>query len=145
MQQDPNTPIATPTSVVVQTVDQPIAQPQVEDVTQNIDTNPPRTSTRIENILDGKLFGWIFTAGFSSIFLINSLNAALKPNDFIRLIAANPLSRAVGHYGIMTKLILVNDLIIGVLILTGWKKKYVWAWAGIWLLIVAGIKALYIF
>jgi hypothetical protein len=86
-----------------------------------------------------------FVAGFASIFLINSLSATLQQGDLINLLAANPLSRSIGHYGVATQLIMVNNLLLGMLILSGWKKKYVWAWAGVWLLLVAIVEAFYIF
>ena len=86
----------------------------------------------------------VFVLGFSSIFLINSLNAFYSPQDFLKLLLANPITRAIGHYDFMIKLTMVNDLFLGVMLLSKWKKKYVWAWAGVWLLMVAGIKTLYL-
>ena len=169
MQPESNNNIITPTTTATIVVEpQAIAQPLVQPVTENyaqpvVQSNnqtyaqpavfPPsesnnnltQTPPNLTNAFDGKFFRWIFTIGFSSIFLINSLNAAIKPNDFIKLLAANPISHTIGHYSLMTTIIVINDLIIGILILTGWKKKYVWAWSGGWLIIVAVIKALYIF
>ena len=90
------------------------------------------------------LLGLVFIIGFASIFIINSINAFYVPADFTKLLAANPITRAIGHYEVMVKITVCNDLLLGILILSRWKKKYVWAWAGSWLILVAGIKGLYL-
>lgn len=90
-------------------------------------------------------YGLTFRMGFASIFLINSINAWLQPNDFIKLIENNPIIGLVGHIDLMVALIAVNDLILGILILSGRLKKLVYAWSGVWLLIVAAVKLMFLF
>jgi uncharacterized membrane protein YphA (DoxX/SURF4 family) len=82
----------------------------------------------------------VFRAGFATVFLANSWTALVDPDGFLRLIEDNFLAQLVGHYQLQLYTIAVNDLILGVLILTGFQRKYVRAWAGAWLIIVTFFK-----
>jgi hypothetical protein len=86
------------------------------------------------------LLDWAFTLGFSSVFIINSLTAILQPASFLKLIQHNFVSEAIGHYQIWIHAIAVNDMILGLLILSRFKKPYVYAWAGVWLAAVTFFK-----
>lgn len=83
---------------------------------------------------------WFFRLGFASIFFINAVYAALEPQAFADLLAANPLSRALGQTDLLIKITMVNDLLLTIFIVGGWRKRMVYAWAGGWLLLVAGLK-----
>ena len=82
----------------------------------------------------------LFILGFASIFLVNFVNGWVDPLSFKKLLIDNvfipkgvPLNLLVGFAS-------VNDLVVGLLILSGWKKKWVYGWAGAWFLIVAVTK-----
>ena len=88
------------------------------------------------------LLSLTFRLGFAGVFLINSLTAWLEPAAFSALLSHGPtalLTRAVGLGPLLT-IIMVNDLVLGVLILTGRWKAHVLAWAGVWLLAVTVVK-----
>jgi uncharacterized membrane protein YphA (DoxX/SURF4 family) len=82
-----------------------------------------------------------FRFGFSTVFLINAWTAVVDPGGFLKLIESNFVARTVGHYQLQLYVIAINDLILGILILIGFRRKLVLAWAGIWLLIVTFFKA----
>jgi hypothetical protein len=98
----------------------------------------PRTSF-------GNVSELLFRIGFASIFLVNSVYAAIRPQDFIDLLSNNPIASATGLAEVMVKIAMVNDLFLSILILSGWRKKHVYMWAGIWLLMVASIKLMNLF
>lgn len=83
---------------------------------------------------------WLFRLGFASIFLVNSVTAWLHPASFVELLHAFPPAQWVGHTDLLLILIGVNDLILGLLILMGIGKKFVWTWAGVWFAIVTIVK-----
>lgn len=116
---------------------EPLALPVVQTPVQISGKTKPVSATNISKLL--------FRLGFASIFLVNSLYAALRPSDFTELLYANPLTNSLGYTDTMVKAAMVNDLLLGVLILCGWRKKLVFAWAGVWLLMVTGIKTLNLF
>ena len=86
-----------------------------------------------------KLF---FRAGFASIFLVNAIVAVVTPGDFTKLITGNIIGQYFPEVVIspMGWFIAFNDLILGILILLNKWKVFVYGWAGIWLLVIAGIK-----
>ncbi len=81
-----------------------------------------------------------FRIGFALVFIINSATAIIEPEGFRKLIESNFLLRTIGHTQIMIYIIAANDALLGLLILFGWKKKWVFAWAGLWLFIVTFMK-----
>jgi hypothetical protein len=83
---------------------------------------------------------WFFRFGFASIFFINAVYAAFDPKSFTDMLAANPIASALGHHERMVQFTMVNDLLLAVFIVGGWRKRMVYAWAGVWLLLVAGLK-----
>jgi len=93
----------------------------------------------------GLTMRWLFRLGFASIFLVNAIVAAIKPHDFISLLSNNVVASLIGHEDVMVKIAMVNDALLGVLILVGWKRNWINAWAGTWLLLVATIKMMNLF
>lgn len=87
-----------------------------------------------------QLGSWLFRLGFASIFLVNSAYAAFQPADFTDLLNANLIGKLIGHSDFLVKIVIVNDLLIGAFVVMHKYKKVVYIWAGIWLLIVAGLK-----
>lgn len=83
---------------------------------------------------------WLFRLGFASIFFVTAVSAGLDPESFTGMLVANPVANAIGFHDIMVKIAMVNDLLLCVLIIGGWRKQLVYAWAGAWLLLVAGLK-----
>ncbi len=83
---------------------------------------------------------WLFRLGFASIFLVNAVYATFHPLEFTQLLQANPISNAIGYHDFMVRIAMVNDLLLGIFILGGWRKKFVYAAAGAWLLLVASLK-----
>ena len=88
----------------------------------------------------GKLLNLVFVVGFASIFIANAVDALENPEGFAKVGKSNAIAKHIGASDAMVWIAIVNDLILGALILTGWKKKYVYAWAGAWLILVAGMK-----
>jgi len=82
----------------------------------------------------------VFRIGFATIFLTNAWTSLADPSSFLRLIDQNILGHLVGHYELQLYLIALNDSALGLLILSGYKKRLVYAWAGAWLLIVTFFK-----
>lgn len=106
---------------------------------------PARAAVIVRPGFLNALSGQLFRLGFASIFLINSVYAALEPASFTQLLYDNPITNAIGFENAMVKIAMFNDLLLGMLILVGWRKKFTYAWAGVWLLIVAGIKLMNLF
>ncbi len=85
----------------------------------------------------------LFRAGFASIFLANAVVAVVTPEAFKGLITTN----IIGQYfpasliDAMVWFIALNDVFIGVAILSGKWRYFIYIWAGLWLIIIAGIKA----
>lgn len=100
-----------------------------------IDQQNKSKPTRLESI-----FAWVFRFGFASIFLVNAVYAAVHPEEFTVMLKNNPITNAIGFTELMLKIAMVNDLLLGILLIVGWRQKLVYAWAGAWLIIVAGIK-----
>lgn len=88
---------------------------------------------------------WTFRTGFASIFIVNAIYAAVHPQEFLSLLEQNVIARAIGHADLLIKVTTINDLLLGILILTGWRSKLITAWAGLWLLLVAGLKLMNLF
>lgn len=120
-------------------------QASVSLTQQNTVTQAVIDKTLSEDSFFDKLLSWTFRVGFASIFLVNAVYAAIHPNDFISLLQNNPITNAIGFTDFMVKIAMVNDLLLGVFLLGGWRKKYVYAWAGAWLLLVAGLKIINLF
>lgn len=87
------------------------------------------------------LMDWVFRVGFSTIFLSNAWTAVVDPDGFVKLMEGNFLARMVGHFEAQVYIIAINDLLLGILILTGFKRNFVYAWAGAWLIVVTFFKA----
>ena len=81
-----------------------------------------------------------FRVGFGLVFIINAVTAIIQPAGFKKLIESNFLATAIGHTQIMLYVIAINDALLGVLIVAGVKRQWVYAWAGLWLFIVTFIK-----
>jgi hypothetical protein len=88
---------------------------------------------------------WFFRLGFASIFLVNAVYAAIEPASFTDMLVANPITNAIGYHDFMLKIAMVSDLLLGIFIIGGWRKRWVYAWAGAWLLLVAGLKLMNLF
>jgi hypothetical protein len=102
-------------------------------------TNAPKSAPDIKPILDIFL-DWAFRLGLGSVCIINSLTALIQPDGFRKLIEHNFIAQSVGHYQLQLYIIAVNDMLLGLILLSGFKKKYVYAWAGMWLAIVTFFK-----
>ncbi len=83
---------------------------------------------------------WFFRLGFASIFLINAIYAIFEPQSFAGVLENNIIASQIGATDLMVKIAIFNDLILSVFILGGWRKQMVYAWAGAWLLLPAGMK-----
>lgn len=137
-------PVAPPTvmqpNTAISTPDAPIEQP-LHEVPQQQAQNSPKhpffgqPKLKKENVLE-----LLFRFGFATVFLINAWAALAQPDSFLNLIQNNFAARFVGHYSIQVYAIALNDGLLGILILLGIKKKYVYAWAGTWLMTVTFFK-----
>lgn len=140
----PQTPPATPSPTPPVVAAPPPAPPAQPPAASPSPSPAAKKQLVSPEFLDG-LYNWLFVLGFASIFLINSAYALWQPKSFTDLLYNNPVTNAIGLESLMVKFVVVNDLILGLLILLGKRKKLVYAYAGIWLLIVAGIKLMNLF
>lgn len=151
MPTDPAHTTTTPAPVTVAAAPLSVNAPPESSVapSQIIATTPavpePVTSTAFEQQnLDGAwsdiLTQLIFRLGFASIFLINAIVATLHPEDFVGLLENNIIASRIGHYSVMMNIAMINDLLLGSFILLGKYKRLVYPWAGLWLLMIAGMK-----
>ena len=83
--------------------------------------------------VDTNLF---FRLGLSGIFLASSLTAWLAPIEFIELLEHNQLTSAIANPEQLVLFIGFSDFLLFGLILLGKWRKWVAAWASLWLLIV---------
>lgn len=81
-----------------------------------------------------------FRIGFGLVFIINSVTAIIQPAIFKKLLESNFLAHTLGQTQIMLYIIAVNDALLGVLIISGIKRQWIYAWAGLWLFFVTFLK-----
>ncbi|MCX7784293.1 MAG: hypothetical protein N2318_11710 [Meiothermus sp.] len=86
------------------------------------------------------MLGWLFRVGFAGVFLVNSLVAVVDPGGFIKLMQGSLMRIFIHDFTPLVWLIAANDLVLGLLILSGRWQNYVLAWSGLWLLAVTLIK-----
>lgn len=91
-------------------------------------------------------FSFVIRIGLASVFLANSLIAFLEPSEFQELVSgsfvANLLPVSVATF---VMFIGVNDLIVAVLLISGWRTSRVAVYAVAWLIgviIVTGVFSL---
>ncbi len=77
-----------------------------------------------------------FRIGLSSFFLINSLTAWLAPDEFLELLGMNSLASAIADPQFWVYVIGINDAILFLLILSGYWRKKIAIWAGLWVIAV---------
>jgi len=78
---------------------------------------------------------WLLRLGLAGIFLSNSLGAFYDTSSYMDLMRTSLMGRLIGDLRPWVEFIKYNDLVVGLLILSGLWPKYVWAWAGLWLII----------
>lgn len=83
---------------------------------------------------------WLFRLGFAGVFLVNSIVALVDPGGFIKLMQGSFMGFFIHDFAPLVWLIAANDLVLGMLILSGRWQIYVLAWSGLWLLAVTLIK-----
>ncbi len=66
--------------------------------------------------------------------------AHLDPGGFIKLMQDSLMQIFIQDFAPLVWLIAANDLVLGLLILSGRWQNYVLAWSGLWLLAVTLIK-----
>jgi hypothetical protein len=101
---------------------------------------PAATEARDRYFINDKLLEHLFRYGFASIFLINFVNGIIEPASFTDLLEKNIFVPSFTPTELMVKLASFNDLFVGLLVLSGWRKRWVLAWGGSWFLIVALTK-----
>lgn len=125
-------PLTTPPNSVAPVTPAPGS---VTPITPQTHEGPARPALSLD-----KLLNLVFVVGFASIFIANAIDAIENPAGFAKVIDNNIIAKHIGASELMVWIAIINDLILGALILTGWKKKYIYAWAGAWLILVAGMK-----
>jgi uncharacterized membrane protein YphA (DoxX/SURF4 family) len=135
-----NSPVPSPTNQQLKP-SAPVGVSGATDAGRSVSNLPSPTKTTsptrppIDSFLE-----WAFRLGLSSVFIINSITALKQPDSFLSLIKHNFVAVHIGHYQVLLDVIAVNDMTLGILLLIGFKKKYVYAWAGVWLAIVSFFK-----
>lgn len=94
-----------------------------------------------------KLLRGLFVSGLASIFLVNVVNAIVDPDSFIKLLSPNIFVPTFLPPPVLVGIASVSDLTTWVLILlASWlpsckrKKAWIYAWAGLWFLVVTTTK-----
>jgi hypothetical protein len=82
----------------------------------------------------------IFRIGFAGVFLINSLVAIVDPGGFVKLMQNSFMGNFIQDFTPFVWMIVLNDLVLGMLILSGRWSHYVLAWSGLWFLAITAIK-----
>jgi hypothetical protein len=90
--------------------------------------------------LSRDLTQFLFRLGFAGVFLVNALVAVIDPSGFIKLMQGSFMGVFIHNFTPLVWLIVINDLVLGLLILSGRWPNYVLAWSGLWLLAVSLIK-----
>ena len=101
---------------------------------------PELLTTMLQKVLTDNFLSAVFRGGFASIFLINGIIAWIHPQDFIQLLSSFPIAAMLGFIPQMIAFTGLHDIVLGVLILIGVWRRYVLAWAGLWLSLVTLIK-----
>ncbi len=99
-------------------------------------------SGAIEQARPGGLGDFVMRAGLASILVGNSIVALVAPGEFERVIAVNFIGRHL-HAGVvsgMVGFVVVNDLALGLVILSGRLRQIAYVWLGAWLTVVAAIR-----
>ncbi len=78
----------------------------------------------------------LFRIGLSSFFLLSSLVAWFSPGEFLELLEANLLASAIATPQFWVYVIVINDALLFLLILFGHWRKFVAAWAALWMIAV---------
>lgn len=82
----------------------------------------------------------VFRLGFAGVFLVNALVALLEPSGFEKLMQGSFMGAFINNFTPLIWLIAINDMLLGLLILSDRWQSYVLAWSGLWLLAVSVIK-----
>lgn len=86
------------------------------------------------------LLHWLIRLGLACIFLSNSLGAFYDTSSYMDLMRTSFMGRFIADLRPWVEFIKFNDLILGLLILSGYRQPYVWAWAGLWLIVASLIR-----
>jgi hypothetical protein len=78
--------------------------------------------------------------GLGILFIANSIGAWYDTSSYMDLMRTSFLGRFIADLRPWVEFIKYNDLVVGLLILSGLWPKYVLAWAGLWLLAVAVVR-----
>lgn len=76
----------------------------------------------------------LFRLGFGLIFLSNSVQAFVAPDEFTETVSKIPFLSQFVSPELFVQLIGVNDLVLFILILSGKWPRLVALWAGLWVL-----------
>jgi hypothetical protein len=95
--------------------------------------------------IDAKVLDLVFLVGLGGVFLANGAVAVIEPRAFTTLVADSPLGRLFGDATWIAPIITVNDVLTGCAVIAVHRfrrlRMPVLAWAGVWLMIVALLKA----
>jgi uncharacterized membrane protein YphA (DoxX/SURF4 family) len=87
-----------------------------------------------------KLTHWLARLGLAGIFLSNSLGAWYDASSYMDLMRTSFMGRVVSDLTPLVTFVRWNDLAVGLLVLLGLWPKYVWAWAGMWLILATLVR-----
>lgn len=86
--------------------------------------------------------GWMFRLALASIFFVNGVVGIANPHEFTGLLADNVIASNFDSKVIelMVWLASLNDLALGVALLSGRNRRFVFSWMAAWLCVVAVTK-----
>lgn len=83
-------------------------------------------------------FPFLIRIGLACVFLANSLTAFLTPDEFQELVSGSFVAGILGSLSIsvaaFVTFIGVNDLVVAILLVLGWRTTYVARYATAWML-----------
>lgn len=123
----------------------PVAPEDVHEVEPEAETVPSEPAPITSPIFVSKtttLPEILTTLGFASIFVVFAAVAFFQPKVLEDAYLQNVLGRAIGHAALAVEISMFVNVFLGVLLLIGRRKPFVYALAGTWLIIIAVFKVL---
>ena len=81
------------------------------------------------------LLHWLLRLGLAGIFFSNSLGAFYDTSSYMDLMRTSFMGRVISDLRPWVEFIKFNDLIVGLLVLSGLWPRYVLGYAGLWLIV----------
>lgn len=85
---------------------------------------------------------WTFRLGVASLLIVNGVYAFVRPEDFSSILEANFIGQHIPE-NIVSGMVFfagVNDIALGLLLISGKFRLIAYIWLGLWFATIAGVK-----